>query len=236
MRGEQELPPARSTVTSGSPPHARGAGTDAVPPHPADGSPPHARGAVRPGVGRGRAWGITPACAGSSTGRPQQPALRPDHPRMRGEQSLAAGFHRRSTGSPPHARGAVEAGEWLTCVDGITPACAGSRASPSTRPPRSADHPRMRGEQARLSCRAVPLRGSPPHARGADQKGAQRRHDHGITPACAGSRRRRTARTGRTRDHPRMRGEQAAPSPPTPGRPGSPPHARGAVKRHSCSR
>ena len=89
----------------------------------------------------------------------------------------------------------------------------------------------MRGEQAASARSCSASMGSPPHARGAGQRGACRGKQDGITPACAGSRpviRRSSLGAG---DHPRMRGEQEATRRGLSRTAGSPPHARGAVEK-----
>ena len=91
------------------------------------GSPPLARGTAAPNTLPSARAGITPACAGNSFQTRPVTALRWDHPRLRGEQTLWAktcGSHR---GSPPLARGT--AGLTLTAGSAarITPACAGNR-------------------------------------------------------------------------------------------------------------
>ena len=110
------------------------------------GSPPRARGALRDLASRQLALRITPACAGSTACRGPGDAPSGDHPRVRGEHSLATimseaildhprvrGEHpvglrvrRFDPGSPPRARGARR-GDLLGWPDGrIPPACAGS--------------------------------------------------------------------------------------------------------------
>ena len=96
----------------------------------------------------------------------------------------------------------------------------------------------MRGEkQLRLLRKNYP-EGSPPHARGKEDRSRAGIFWKRITPACAGKRRGDAGGNRRTQDHPRMRGEKAL----LPGERrqnlGSPPHARGKVhvnresKRH----
>ena len=93
----------------------------------------------------------------------------------------------------------------------------------------------MRGEHWRGDSRAASARGSSPHARGAHGRGQGAGRAEGIIPACAGSTRTRTRRSRSSRDHPRMRGEH----PPLYGehsmRPGSSPHARGALANNSAN-
>ena len=50
------------------------------------GSPPHVRGKVSFGIAGQIQHGITPACAGKSSGAPDRLTLTQDHPRMCGEK------------------------------------------------------------------------------------------------------------------------------------------------------
>ena len=89
----------------------------------------------------------------------------------------------------------------------------------------------MRGEQHHRGAVADPPLGSPPRARGAGPAYGRRWLASGITPACAGSRPTSACGESRSRDHPRVRGEQVAwPRCAGVGR-GSPPRARGADRR-----
>ena len=92
------------------------------------------------------------------------------------------------------------------------------------------DHPRVRGEQDDISEFTNTSEGSPPRARGAGQRLRDRVRPAGITPACAGSRTRRTRRRPSARDHPRVRGEQQCSGFEPVDDLGSPPRARGAVR------
>ena len=106
MRGEHCLSRNRFCRTAGSSPHVWGA----------------LRGA-RPGRG---ADGIIPACAGSTRhARAGEPGRR-DHPRMRGEHPIVSIAPTPSSGSSPHARGALLGVDGLGAARGIIPACAGS--------------------------------------------------------------------------------------------------------------
>ena len=85
----------------------------------------------------------------------------------------------------------------------------------------------MRGEKVIPLSIIVPARGSPPHARGKEQKHDSIFREVRITPACAGKSFIRVIISTSPKDHPRMRGEKY-------GIPinslilaGSPPHARG---------
>ena len=87
MRGEQDVSLVIQLSNLGSPPHARGAG-DRI-------------------KWKGGDLGITPACAGSSVKYQVSFSWDKDHPRIRGEQYIAAVIAPYDAGSPPHTRGAV---------------------------------------------------------------------------------------------------------------------------------
>ena len=86
----------------------------------------------------------------------------------------------------------------------------------------------MRGEHVSPARAISALRGSSPHARGAQDSRGFTASQSGIIPACAGS----TAEGGRAQrhheDHPRMRGEHLRSISSCRSRVGSSPHARGA--------
>ncbi len=192
------------------------------------GSPPHARGArsgSRPG---GRPRGITPACAGSTGISLALSSSRVDHPRMRGEHARNHRPPVRTRGSPPHARGARQTGRDARELRRITPACAGSTISVPAHRLAGEDHPRMRGEHAKILAVPDELSGSPPHARGAHWWAARVDRRQRITPACAGSTRPGSIANQWSGDHPRMRGEHNKESFKEALTAGSPPHARGA--------
>ncbi len=192
------------------------------------GSPPRARGADRRVLGEDRADGITPACAESSFPRPGPAARRPDHPRVRGEQTESTSTVTGRVGSPPRAPGADTGPCGHLRRRRITPACAGSRLRGDPCGLAGQDHPRVRGEQEPATIVLPALPGSPPRARGADRVVPQAGHGRRITPACAGSRPARSCSGSRSRDHPRVRGEQSDEDAERYTNAGSPPRARGA--------
>ena len=111
------------------------------------GSPPLARGTVLLRLDLSVIIRITPACAGNSQNPTFSLRAFRDHPRLRGEQhsfSLPAHSH---MGSPPLARGTVDASPLIAPPFGITPACAGNRATAAIVMAQGEDHPRLRGEQ-----------------------------------------------------------------------------------------
>ena len=154
----------------------------------AAGSPPLARGTVSKVIVPLDTVGITPACAGNSWDRLSGTYRAEDHPRLRGEQHQALPV--------------------CLCRAGITPACAGNSALCRIFPPARRDHPRLRGEQTRCTRCMASIVGSPPLARGTAQVGGNRNMQDRITPACAGNSLITAANHIKSRDHPRLRGEQ----------------------------
>ena len=99
------------------------------------------------------------------------------------------------------------------------------------------DHPRLRGEKCFIRIASRISKGSPPLTRGKGHSVRPRYSPPRITPAYAGKRRKAGARTWRTGDHPRLRGEKPKPMPAPSARTGSPPLTRGkgrAVDRRAC--
>ena len=70
-----------------------------------EGSPPRVRGTVFYANHGHKAKGITPACAGNSTGVCVTFAICGDHPRVCGEQGQAGSLTAPMEGSPPRVRG-----------------------------------------------------------------------------------------------------------------------------------
>ena len=90
----------------------------------------------------------------------------------------------------------------------------------------------MCGEQLRLEAAHGLAVGSPPRVRGTDGGSDQARRLPGITPACAGNRAWLAGWSCRTRDHPRVCGEQLRAVPGSRWDPGSPPRVRGTAFPH----
>ena len=134
----------------------------------------------------------------------------------------------RHTGSPPRTRGAPERAQILDSGPGITPTYAGSTPSRAARRTPRQDHPRVRGEHTMPSARPNLMTGSPPRTRGALRAGSVGVAALGITPAYAGSTRRRMSTVMSTPDHPRVRGEHLTDIGPDLEDLGSPPRTRGA--------
>ena len=146
---------------------------------------------------------------------------------MRGEKTGRPTVITPTMGSPPHARGKGMSVRVYRNYCRITPACAGKRPWGVRADRTRWDHPRMRGEKIRVACTSSGAAGSPPHARGKVEHFVDCLRAFGITPACAGKRRRRNGRSQLDWDHPRMRGEKGAHSASLLFVLGSPPHARG---------
>ena len=155
IRGEHYLRRGSSSRTSGSSPHTRGA-----------------RRVARRGVVEDR---IIPAYAGSTSITARGIEVYGDHPRIRGEHFVAPEVDELAPGSSPHTRGALSALRSAVEDARIIPAYAGSTARRNRRPPRGADHPRIRGEHAAHGPEIRGRRGSSPHTRGARPGRCRRR-------------------------------------------------------------
>ena len=173
------------------------------------GSPPHARGRRVSVTAYICITGITPACAGKTTARFLKRGSLKDHPRMRGEDSIATLSFSRNPGSPPHARGRRTELLGDPLRRRITPACAGKTCPEGNAPPSQTDHPRMRGEDCAIKFFGIRFWGSPPHARGRHVPCLLAVVPEGITPACAGKTASFLVVSGVLKDHPRMRGEDS---------------------------
>ena len=176
------------------------------------GSPPRVRGKVCFSVQRPLPQGISPACAGKSSGIVAFWGYHRDHPRVCGEKYSLRFLLSSPTGSPPRVRGKVGVYIDDKTVQRITPACAGKRCGKEYKKIIGGDHPRVCGEKRNVG-RVVETRlGSPPRVRGKDPGARCLAKSSRITPACAGKRRPPRAGTAFARDHPRVCGEKASES------------------------
>ena len=174
----------------------------------AEGSPPRVRGKDQIALVDCRQQGITPACAGKSMLVTVGCLLRWDHPRVCGEKHYADNYDKLPTGSPPRVRGKGPRKARHTRPDGITPACAGKRMAQTRTTSMSWDHPRVCGEKDHARHDTHARTGSPPRVRGKDCLASLLLRPIGITPACAGKRRRATWNQKQSGDHPRVCGEK----------------------------
>ena len=172
------------------------------------GSSPRVRGTGHFQCSRQTLTGIIPACAGNSTPRTRCARFRSDHPRVCGEQRMNSSNTRRCMGSSPRVRGTELNKKPSAQRHGIIPACAGNRTHYCSVPFVSWDHPRVCGEQLRLSPVHARLWGSSPRVRGTVKHLANGHDLFGIIPACAGNRGTAILVLGKSGDHPRVCGEQ----------------------------
>ena len=126
---------------------------------------------------------------------------------MRGEYPQALRIGLLILGSPPLARGILQRRRDISIDLGITPACAGNTDSVSCPKLRLRDHPRLRGEYTASLSRLALWEGSPPLARGIQDRCTKKEAERWITPACAGNTQRHLNFRGLPEDHPRLRGE-----------------------------
>ena len=154
------------------------------------GSPPRMRGRGLCFPALCKLLGITPAYAGKSWRGQLCPWAFQDHPRVCGEKLFPFAFRRILGGSPPRVRGKGGIIRYNNFVHRITPACAGKSERFWSRKDTLEDHPRVCGEK-RLEIISMHLvKGSPPRVRGKAASADVGFRNLGITPACAGKRRR----------------------------------------------
>ena len=120
------------------------------------GSPPLTRGKERNVPAQRHRRRITPAYAGKRGCRGCNPLRQWDHPRLRGEKADSPADKRKRPRSPPLTRGkAMRLCLWMNRL-GITPAYAGKRHVGERSIQTGQDHPRLRGEKAKHSCKTQP--------------------------------------------------------------------------------
>ena len=160
------------------------------------GSPPRMRGKaprIREDLER---MGITPAYAGKRDLVISESGDIEDHPRVCGEKRRVRSWRALLLGSPPRMRGKDGVSGACHSPPGITPAYAGKSVHRSGLHRTEGDHPRVCGEKIYpLLAIASPL-GSPPRVRGKVCDLTIIRVHHGITPAYAGKRLKRSHSIG----------------------------------------
>ena len=112
---------------------------------------------------------------------------------------------------------------------GIIPAYAGSTLPSRSRSTQRRDHPRVCGEHNGITPWGVPLPGSSPRMRGAQEDADSGMYESGIIPAYAGSTVHQRRRHRPRRDHPRVCGEHLQGQLELHGVQGSSPRMRGAL-------
>ena len=172
------------------------------------GSPPRVRGKVRVQAPVQEHRGITPDCAGKSGRESGTRACCRDHPRMCGEKMAWIRQMPKCSGSPPRMRGKERFPPQHSCIYGITPAYAGKSLLTGIHPHTVQDHPRVCGEKFARMAGGWGAGGSPPRVRGKVRLERLRGGGSGITPACAGKRKRPKRWVRPPKDHPRVCGEK----------------------------
>jgi len=112
-------------------------------------------------------------------------------------------------------------------VRGNTPACAGTTRASDPRPARTAEHPRVRGDDPSAPPFRLPGYGTPPRARGRLPAATAPAALRGNTPACAGTTRGGRVGGGALSEHPRVRGDDLTNTAAGLQVRGTPPRARG---------
>ena len=151
------------------------------------GSPPRVREPLTQFSWRSLLKGITPACAGTTSGFCSPHRLHRDHPRVCGNHSSALPLFAMRGGSPPRVREPQSPARMFWYGSGITPACAGTTFRTDCVSGTNEDHPRVCGNHAQLAIRTWMTSGSPPRVREPLLLRVQGGQQYRITPACAGT-------------------------------------------------
>ena len=193
------------------------------------GSSPRVRGTESTRRLPGLLTRIIPACAGNR--KHPSPAWSPhaDHPRVCGEQNFVGSAIHPSPGSSPRVRGTGPRRRRNGQPERIIPACAGNRRAAGTTRHRSADHPRVCGEQSTIAGTNGCTTGSSPRVRGTVPVVVLDHVQARIIPACAGNSFVCCCGHWYLPDHPRVCGEQAAASGGRTVQAGSSPRVRGTA-------
>ena len=155
------------------------------------GLPPQVRGARRRAHTHRPNAGLTPAGAGSTRWTAAGAGRWRAYPRRCGEHPDPLPDRTVRRGLPPQVRGAPSGLGADTGDSRLTPAGAGSTLCRASRRARRGAYPRRCGEHERLDEPVVDCVGLPPQVRGAPPRAQQRTTLRRLTPAGAGSTRRR---------------------------------------------
>ena len=200
------------------------------------GSSPLARGTPQPtGPGR-RHRRFIPAGAGNTrcTADRRRPAS--VHPRWRGEHANNPQRFLVLAGSSPLARGTHHGRRPRVLADRFIPAGAGNTAPQPRSRPRSAVHPRWRGEHLMTHQRPLDAGGSSPLARGTPTADDAHDAEGRFIPAGAGNTNSDPSRLIDPPVHPRWRGEHDLAHADVALIDGSSPLARGTLVRRRAAR
>ena len=151
--------------------------------------------------------GIIPAYAGNTRISKDEACRSGDHPRLRGEHGSPRLTTHLQLGSSPPTRGTLTVADDEADDEGIIPAYAGNTTVRVRAEPVKEDHPRLRGEHNGVYSSNTPPAGSSPPTRGTQLRKVKVYEASGIIPAYAGNTSVSASARGRTRDHPRLRGE-----------------------------
>ena len=130
-------------------------------------------------------YGITPAHAGTTPLLQQIQIHIGDHPRSRGDHATLSDILSSYTGSPPLTRGPRAPRQGCNAPSRITPAHAGTTASPNVMYAVMRDHPRSRGDHEYIGVRGPTMGGSPPLTRGPPPHHPPEPPKNRITPTHA---------------------------------------------------
>ena len=150
------------------------------------GSSPRVRGKLVHEARRRVAAGLIPACAGK-THSPSTPMCSTTaHPRVCGENPMAAARPILAPGSSPRVRGKPACTSSCERSGGLIPACAGKTPSQLVSSSQLTAHPRVCGENATWGWSDVLAMGSSPRVRGKLPDVTENVFNGGLIPACAG--------------------------------------------------
>ena len=150
---------------------------------------------------------IIPALAGNTTPGSRYLAVRPDHPRSRGEYPITGVDDYIARGSSPLSRGIPHHRGRRLHRPRIIPALAGNTLPDSPTEGIEQDHPRSRGEYIGVDGAVVTLERSSPLSRGIRRGLPRPGRPLRIIPALAGNTKFPQRGLSKMSDHPRSRGE-----------------------------
>ena len=194
--------------------------------------PAHAGKTVEPGR-RIRQLGAHPRSRGENAAAGAVAGRRGAHPRSRGENSFLVNATTYIKGSSPLTRGKRGLAPDARACRRLIPAHAGKTPRRAWSWGRTRAHPRSRGENSFLVNATTYIKGSSPLTRGKRGLAPDARACRRLIPAHAGKTPRRAWSWGRTRAHPRSRGENCRSARRVPSARGSSPLTRGKPARLS---